>query len=256
MPGHSPTRQVTTRKPQRPSSGISPEWKYPDAGTLKLELLRANPDGSWTTEDSVTLAHNGAYDGPDPMANNDTAESPDSGMYQLVNDILKPYMDQYAALYTVLDYGRRVQPKLLPGDSDYETADLSIKVDERRFSAGGCGEEASLYEKGTYQSKLEFRVDRYLIQVDAAGILTSSDSVVKDSPPQAFEKAVYLPAGARLADYQYTLIDPITTDEMYDYRFDVTVNPNTGQPAVNGLPETAYQVAALTDASPACQPAK
>lgn len=167
---------------------------------------------------------------------NQVQGAPYVGRDKLVASVIRPLMQKYNAQYTLLDYGRTVQPVYKTDASGKQKPVVAVNVKSRILktaknyffiSPGGSAHFKNSGEKGYL---LNYSFNRSLIQQGKSGIQTIQNTVEhKISPQQPYTKSVVANAGGP-SYYQPRIIDPFQTSKVYPWKNDT----------VNGLPQSDY----------------
>ena len=198
-----PTLLQVQYVPLRVAAGLPAGWAYPDGGVLRWQLLnlQLQPVGAALARDTA-----GAFDAPD-----DTSGSPidpQAGLRCLIDrraradcppglpDIIS-LIDQNAAIGALLDYGQRLAPVYdtvsnAAGGFD-QVARVSMRVDLREVTYGGCSADISYRNAGQYGFALQAVNDRYRIAPDGGFARIDQSQTVALSPTLAFDVMRALP---------------------------------------------------------------
>lgn len=162
--------------PLRVAAGLPAGWAYPDAGWLRwqrldLQLQPSGPAGAIDT--------GGAFDAPDALDGQPV--DPEAGVRCLVDrrsridcpqgltDVVT-LIDEQGSASALLDYGLRLAPvydAVPSGSGRFEqVARLSLSVDRREVSYGGCTSDMRLRNAGRYGYTLAASNDRYAVAPD------------------------------------------------------------------------------------------
>lgn len=262
-----PTFVYIAYTPKTVMAGLPQTWAYPDAGKYKWNLVDKNFNNltAFTLVDT-----NGAYDEPIAQtvkpytspypsgcsidtedASGDMVCDPDYALKCLINktsdagcptaysDILT-LIDEYGADGAFIDYSRQLQPVFDTVDNGdgttSEVARVAVSIDTRTWVKGKIyffispTGGASFKETGRNGYTLLNQVDRYGVQMDGSYDFMNTNTTTTISPTQNFSKSVTPPKGAKCINYGFSIIDPFTTNTVYDWRNDT----------VNSLPQSAY----------------
>jgi hypothetical protein len=187
-------------------------WSYPDGGVLYKYVL----DQNYNIISSSAADMNGRYD---PMAapEGDATFNPNAGLEMLIKEIAVPDMKNTGALFSIVDYARRVAPVYDCDEQGNCTARVSVRSDVRRYYpdvSGGC-----YTTKGAIGYTLSYQSERYFVEPSGSYALTATSTGAAIAQPREFAKTV--PVGFTPDFYQ--IIDPFNTYNLYRFDKD-TVN--------------------------------
>ncbi len=162
--------------PLRVATGLPAGWAYPDAGRLRWQRLNLmmEPIGP-----SSTIDTGGAFDAPDML--DGAPADPEAGLRCLVdrrarNDCPQGFtdivtlIDEQGSASALVDYGLRLSPvydAVATGNGGVEqVARLSLQVDQRELTYGGCSADMSFRNAGRFGYTLTAANDRYAVAPD------------------------------------------------------------------------------------------
>jgi len=204
------------------TENIPQQWGYSDGGKLYKYVLDIN----FNTISYTVVDTGGRYDPPVPQSGNTTID-PDSGIKLFIQEVAKPEITQYSALFAILDYARQVQPyyecdaqgnceAVVSVESYTRTLNVSDPCTGPNDPLGG-----SQYQNtGRVGYTLQYTNERYFIEPDGNYTMTAQ-SIGYTTVGQNYNKTVQTSSSA--STLQYQIIDPFYTNQIYDYRND-TVN--------------------------------
>ena len=162
--------------PLRVAAGLPAGWAYPEAGQLRWQRLnlQLQPIGAVTALDT-----GGAFDAPERL--DGSPVDPEGALRCLVDrrsstecvqglpDIVT-LIDEQGSASALLDYGLRLAPvydavPVANGTVD-QVARVSLQVDRRDVSYGGCSADMPYRNAGQYGYTLLASNDRYAVAVD------------------------------------------------------------------------------------------
>lgn len=261
-----PTFVYLAYTPKSVMAGLPVSWAYPNAGKYSWNLIDKN-FGNLTSATIVDT--NGAYDEPlaqtvkpyttpypsgcsiDTDGSGDMVCDPDYALKCLINKTsdtscptaykdLLTLIDESGADGAYIDYTRQLQPVYDTVDNGdgttSEVAQVAISIDTRTWVKGKIfffispSGGAAFQETGRTGYTLLNQTDRYAVHMDGSYDASGSNTSTTISPTQNFSKSVTPPTGALCINYGFKVIDPFTTNSVYDWRNDT----------VNGLPQSAY----------------
>ena len=205
-------------KSKNTESNLPANWSYPDGGVLYKYVL----DQNFVLMSSSTVDANGRYD-PPLIPEGDSVLNPNSGLELLISEVVKPEIDNKNALFSIIDYARRVQPV---EDCDAQGNCVSrvvVESLERKYFGnvgGGC-----YTTRGRIGYELSYQNERYIVDPTGSYVLTATYTGYMVSPTQSYAKTA--PAAAPSF---YTIIDPFSTFSTYNFDADT----------VNNLPCNSY----------------
>jgi hypothetical protein len=259
-----------TYTPKKIVNGLPSTWVYPNSGKYDWKIVDKilNPLSASTTVDvngvyDEPVAQNRPYSTPYPSGCELEADSPfdmvcdtewalkclidktsDAACPATYKDV-KDLIDETGSDGAYVDYVRALSPvydQVLIGydAAGYEIYDdvarVSISVDMRKWHKGkrfffisnGGGAKFQMQARVGYE--LLKQVDRFLVEPDGTYTQVGSASEITISPTVNVDKTVNLPKSAKCLGYQFNVIDPFTTTQVYDFRNDT----------VNELPQSKY----------------
>lgn len=261
-----PTFVYLAYTPKTVMSGLPASWAYPNAGKYTWSLVDKN-FGNLTAV--TTVDTNGAYDEPvaqttkpyttpypagcsiDTDGSGDMVCDPDYTLKCLIDKTsnascpsaykdLLTLITENGADGAYIDYSRQLQPVYDTVDNGdgttSEVARVAISIDTRTWLKGKVyffispSGGAAFKETGRNGYTLINQVDRYAVQIDGSYEFMKSNTNTTISPTQNFSKSVTPPKGSKCINYGFSVIDPFTTNTVYDWRNDT----------VNILPQSAY----------------
>ena len=226
IPGE-PTYIYAIYTPKNVASGLPTGWAYPNAGTLRYQILKSKDNS--LVQDWVTVNVNGAYDDPVQTVNSGAQVDPDAGLKCLVDKTsggcvtgytdLVTLLGQTGAVATVLDYTRQLQPTMQNNADGTVSPKSAISYDQRNWSWTTC----TYQNVGNLGMELNAQTDRYLVMPTGKYSQMGTASQKTQAPTQPFNLSSgvapnYVPA---LSAYVF---DPVTTG-----------NPITQAGAVPGI---------------------
>jgi len=188
------------------------EFGYPDGGVLYKYILDLN----FSVISKTQVDTGGRYDAPiTPECESDI--DPNTGIEMLVQEIIKPEIEQYSNIIAILDYSRPVKPQ---DDCDEEKGYCESKIYveslSRTFTIDKC-KGANFYRNtGTIIYYLEYVIERYAVERDGNFTLTAKFEK-DDMQAKNYDKTVTI-SGNSVDDF--LIIDPFKTEKLYDYRKD------------------------------------
>lgn len=255
-----PTFVYLAYTPKTVMAGLPQSWAYPDAGKYKWNLVDKNLNNLTAF---TLVNTNGAYDEPVAQTtkpyttpypagcsidaedtSGDMVCDPDYALKCLINKTSDPscpttyddiltLIDNNGADGAYIDYSRQLQPVFDTVDNGdgttSEVARVAVSIDTRTWVKGKIyffispTGGASFQETGRNGYTLLNQVDRYGVQLDGSYDFIKSETSTTISPTQNFSKSVTPPKGAKCINYGFNIIDPFTTNTVYDWRND-TVN--------------------------------
>lgn len=249
--------------------GLPTSWAYPNAGTYNWNLVDkllnnltsdtvVNTNGAYDepvaqTVKPYTLPYPNGCDIDDE---GDMSCDPDWSLRCLIDQTsysscptgysdVKTIMADTGSDGAYVDYVRSLSPvydQVLTGyepdgEEIYEdVARVSVSVDERKWIKGKIyffisptgGKKFHMKARIGYE--LLKQIERYQVNTDGSYALVGSSSEVTISPTQNVDKTVTVPGGSKCVNFAFNVIDPFSTNQVYDYRNDT----------VNGLPLSRY----------------
>jgi hypothetical protein len=199
-------------KSKNTESNLPANWSYPDGGILYKYVL----DQNFVLISSSTVDANGRYD-PPLTPEGDSVLNPNSGLELLISEVVKPEIDNKNALFSIIDYARRVQPVEDCNAQGDCVSRVVVESLERKYFGnvgGGC-----YTTKGRIGYELSYQNERYLVEPSGNYVLTATYTGYMVSPTQSYEKTVPAPAPAF-----YTIIDPFSTFTTYNFDVDTFNN--------------------------------
>jgi hypothetical protein len=192
-----PTILYAQYVPLRVASGLPQGWAFPGAGQLRWQLLnlQLQPVGAMAILDTA-----GAFDAPDDITG--AAIDPQAGLRCLIDrrargdcpaglaDIVG-LIDQNAAISALLDYGLRLapvyDPVAGPGGGVEQVARMSMRIDLREVTYGGCTADMTYRNVGQYGFALQSTTDRWQIARDGRFARIDQVQQLSLSPTQSFD---------------------------------------------------------------------
>ncbi|MCL4492821.1 MAG: hypothetical protein M1510_13155 [Nitrospirae bacterium] len=201
-------------------------WSYPDGGVLYKYVL----DQNYSIISSTSINTGGRYD-PPATPEGDSAVNPNAGLELMITEVAKTEMKDKSALFAIADYSRRVSPYYECNGSGDCTAVVSVESLSRSLNVAdvctGLNDQlgGSTYNNtGRVGYTLEYKAERYFIEPEGNYSLTASSTGYTVSPmTQDFNKTITVNNSQNAATLAYTIIDPFSTNALYDFRSD-TVN--------------------------------
>lgn len=189
-------------------------WSYPDGGILYKYVL----DTSFNAISSSTVDTGGRYD-PPLTPEGDSAINPNTGLELMIAEVVKPEMENKGAIFSIVDYARRVSPVYDCDDQGNCLARVSVES-LSRIARSYCGGGYKYSNTGRTGYTLSYAVERYF--VDESGnytMVASSTGYSVSTQQKDFSYSIVTP---NKPDY-YDIINPINGDIIYRFNND-TVN--------------------------------
>lgn len=189
IPGE-PTYIYAIYTPKNVASGLPTGWAYPNAGTLRYQILKSKDNS--LVQDWVTLNVNGVYDDPIQTVNSGAQVDPDAGLKCLVDKSsggcvtgytdLVTLLGQTGAVATVLDYTRQLQPTMQNNADGTVSPKAAVSYDQRNWSWTTC----TYQNIGNLGMELNAQTDRYLVMPTGKYSLMGQASQKSQAPTQPF----------------------------------------------------------------------
>jgi len=213
IPG-TPTYIYAIYTPKSVASGLPSGWAYPDAGTLKYQVLKTKDNS--VVQNWVTLDVNGVYDDPVQTVNSGVSVDPDKGLKCLINATtsgcttgyadLNTLMGQTGVIAAVVDYTRQVQPTTQVNSDGTVSPKASLSYDQRNWSWTTC----TYQNIGSLGMELNAQTDRYLVLPSGQYSLMGTSSLKSQAPTQSFNISSGVSSSYVSALSAY-VFDPVTT---------------------------------------------
>ncbi|MBY0438405.1 MAG: hypothetical protein K2W80_09455 [Burkholderiales bacterium] len=183
--------------PLRVATGLPAGWAYPEAGQLRWQRLNLmmQPIGPVATLDT-----GGAFDPPDRV--DDSLVDPEAGLRCLIDrrargecpqsftDVIT-LIDEQGSASALVDYGLRLAPvydAVTAGDGRVEqVARVSLQVDQRELTFGGCSADMTFRNAGRYGYTLTAASDRYAVTPDGRFARLNRTETIALSPTVAYD---------------------------------------------------------------------
>lgn len=213
IPGE-PTYIYAIYTPKNVASGLPAGWAYPNAGTLRYQILKSKDNS--LVQDWVTVNVNGAYDDPVQTVNSGAQLDPDAGLKCLVDKTsggcvtgytdLVTLLGQTGAMATVLDYTRQLQPTMQNNADGTVSPKSAVSYDQRNWSWTTC----TYQNVGNLGMELNAQTDRYLVMPTGKYSLMGQASQKSQAPTQPFNLSSgvapnYVPV---LSSYVFDVVTP------------------------------------------------
>lgn len=203
-------------------------WSYPDGGVLYKYVL----DQNFAIISSTTVNTGGRYD-PPATPEGDSVLNPNSGLELLISEVAVPEMANKGAIFSVIDYSRRVTPYYVCDADGNCKAIVSVESLSRELNVAdvctGPNDPlgGSKYSNtGRVGYTLQYQAERYLVEPDGNYTLTASSTGYTVSPmTQDFNKTVIVDNSQNTETLIDTIINPFpANDNLYDYTNDMVNN--------------------------------
>jgi len=208
------------------TQNVPPEFGYPDGGILYKRILDLN--FSFISETQVDTG--GRYD-PPIVPECETETDPDEGIKLLIQEVIKPEIEQHSNMIAILDYSRPVKPQ----DECNEEGDCEAKIYvnsfSRTFTIDNCHGINFYNNTGEIIYNLEYTTERYSIERDGNFTMTSQ-STGYDIKTQSYGKTVTI---SDSSIDNSLIIDPFKTNKLYDYHSDSDPTVSCNSNYVNNL---------------------
>ena len=112
---------------------VPQSWGYSDGGKLYKYVL----DSNFQTISFSTVDSGGKYDPPITPEGNSTID-PDSGLKLLINEVVTKEIEQYSALFAIVDYARQISPYYECDNQGNCNAVVSVESFTREINGGMC----------------------------------------------------------------------------------------------------------------------
>lgn len=213
IPGE-PTYIYAIYTPKNVASGLPAGWAYPNAGTLRYQVLKAKDNS--LVQDWVTVNVNGVYDDPIQTVNSGAQVDPDAGLKCLVNSTSGGCVTGYADLVTllgqtgsvaaVLDYTRQLQPTMQNNADGTVSPKSAVSYDQRNWSWTSC----TYQNVGNLGMELNAQTDRYMVMPNGRYSQMGTASQRTQAPTQPFNISAgvapsYVPS---LSAYVFDTVTP------------------------------------------------
>lgn len=189
IPGE-PTYIYAIYTPKNVASGLPTGWAYPNAGTLRYQILKSKDNS--LVQDWVTVNVNGAYDDPVQTVNSGAQVDPDAGLKCLVNNTsggcvtgytdLVTLLGQTGSVAAVLDYTRQLQPTMQSNADGTVSPKSAVSYDQRNWSWTTC----TYQNVGNLGMELNAQTDRYLVMPTGKYSQMGTASQKTQAPTQPF----------------------------------------------------------------------
>lgn len=213
IPG-TPTYIYAIYTPKSVASGLPSGWAYPDAGTLKYQVLKTKDNS--VVQNWVTLDVNGVYDDPVQTVNSGVSVDPDKGLKCLINATtsgcttgyadLNTLMGQTGVIAAVVDYTRQLQPTTQINSDGTVSPKASLSYDQRNWSWTTC----TYQNIGSLGMELNAKTDRYLVLPSGQYSLMGSSSLKSQAPTQSFNISSGV-SPAYVSALSAYVFDPVTS---------------------------------------------
>ena len=208
-----PTYIYAIYTPLTVASGIPAGTTYPNAGTLRYQVLKVKDNS--LVQDWVTLNVNGAYDDPVQTINSGSTVDPDKGLKCLMNKNSSGCTTSYADMVTLLgqtgsvvavvDYTRQLQPSMQNNSDGTISPKTAVSFDQRNWSWTTC----TFQNVGAVGMELNAQTDRYLTTPDGQYSKMGTATVKSQAPNQAFNLSTGV-APSYVNSLSAYVIDPMT----------------------------------------------
>ena len=213
IPGE-PTYIYAIYTPKNVASGLPAGWAYPNAGTLRYQVLKAKDNS--LVQDWVTVNVNGVYDDPIQTVNSGAQVDPDAGLKCLVNSTSGGCVTGYADLVTllgqtgsvvaVLDYTRQLQPTMQNNADGTVSPKSAVSYDQRNWSWTTC----TYQNIGSLGMELNAQTDRYMVMPNGKYSQMGTASQKTQAPTQPFNISAGVAPGyvPSLSAYVFDAVTP------------------------------------------------
>jgi hypothetical protein len=213
------------------TQNVPSEFGYPDGGILYKRIL----DSNFSVISETQVDTGGRYDPPiTPECNSDI--DPNSGIKLLIQEIIKPEIEQYSNIIAILDYARPVKPQDECNEEGNCEAKIYVNSFSRTFTIDNCREINFYNNTGEIIYNLEYTTERYSIEKDGNFTMTSK-STGYDVKTQSYNKTVTISGSSINSSL---IIDPFKTNKLYDYHNDSDPTISCNSNYVNNLSCNKY----------------
>lgn len=213
IPGE-PTYIYAIYTPKNVASGLPAGWAYPNAGTLRYQVLKAKDNS--LVQDWVTVNVNGVYDDPIQTVNSGAQVDPDAGLKCLVNSTsggcatgytdLVTLLGQTGSVAAVLDYTRQLQPTMQNNADGTVSPKSAVSYDQRNWSWTTC----TYQNVGSLGMELNAQTDRYMVMPNGKYSQMGMSSQRTQAPTQPFNISAGVAPGyvPSLSAYVFDTVTP------------------------------------------------
>jgi len=209
----SPTYIYAIYTPLSVASGLPAGWAYPDAGTLRYQVLKVKDNS--LVQMWVTLNVNGAYDDPVQSLNTGINVDPDKGLKCLMNknsggctiaySDMVGLLGQNGSVVAVVDYTRQLQPTMQNNADGTVSPKTAVSYDQRNWSWSTC----TYQNIGSLGMELNAQTDRYLAMPNGQYSKMGTATQKSQAPTQPFNISAGVAPGYVSALSSY-VFDPIS----------------------------------------------
>ncbi len=114
--------------PRTVAAGLPQNWTYPSAGKLFKYVLNTQYQ---QIEPVVVVNTSGKYDPPACPAEGTCKVNPEAGLKKLIQEVVKPEVDNKGAIYAFIDYATQIEPKYNCDKNGNCTVETVVEVKNR-----------------------------------------------------------------------------------------------------------------------------
>ncbi|MFO0753571.1 MAG: hypothetical protein U0411_09645 [Thermodesulfovibrionales bacterium] len=191
------------------------DWTYEDGGVLYKYVL----DQDFALISSSQVDTGGRYDPPE-TPEGDSVIDPDSGLKLLISEVVKGEMVDKSALYSIIDYSRRITPLWDCDGRGNCIARITVESETREY-AKKCGKSPTYENKGRIGYTLQYQSERYYVSTDGGYTMTASSTGETVAPKE--DPFDWLMEREEEPSYEQ-VIDPFKGLTLYDFTNDTYNN--------------------------------